>query len=92
MQLDGRATESLLSSQTAASTTPTPPMKLLHKDARGWVNAPSTGAEAVFTCPTSGIADLLAAYVEEGRHQRLNDFEDHLENISLDWLNADLLA
>lgn len=85
--LDGKALEGLAKGSGTA-----PPVKLLHKDAtRGWIHAPTTGAEATFTCPTAGVADLLAAYVAEGRHRRLRDFEDHLEAVEADWLNAGLL-
>lgn len=85
--LDGKAVEGLVNGSGTA-----PPVKLLHKDAgRGWIHAPTTGAEASFTCPAAGVADLLAAYVAEGRHHRLADFEDHLEAVEADWLNAGLL-
>ena len=85
--MDSKAVDALLKDNSSS-----PPLKLLHRDAtRGWIHAPSTGAEAAFTCPTGGVADLLAAYVEEGRHRKIIDFEDHLDNISRDWLNKGLL-
>ena len=85
--------ENLVSVSVAGAPAPLPPVKLLHKDAsRGWIHAPTTGAEAAFTCPTGGIADLLTEYVAEGRHRKVADFEEHMEQLSLDWLNKDLLA
>jgi hypothetical protein len=85
--MDAKGLENLLTDSSSSS-----PLKLLHKDAsRGWLHAPTTGSEAAFTCPTGGVADLITVYLEEGRHRKLNDFEDHLENIKLDWLNKGLL-
>jgi hypothetical protein len=85
--MDGKAVEAMLN-----DTSSSPPLKLLHKDgSRGWIHAPTTGSEATFTFPRGGVADLLVAYVEEGRHRKLVDFEDHLDNITLDWLNKGLL-
>jgi|688.fasta_scaffold2583115_1 hypothetical protein len=85
--MDAKAVENLLK-----DTSSSPPLKLLHKDGtRGWIHAPTTGAEAAFSCPTGGVADLLTAYVEEGRQRKIVDFEDHLDDISLDWLNKGLL-
>jgi len=74
-------------------STQAPPVRLLHKDAsRGWIHAPTTGPEAAFQCPVAGMADLLSGYVAEGRHQRLADFEDHLDDLKKDWMNPDLLS
>jgi len=87
-QLDGKAFKSLADGIEQAN-----PLRLMHKhSSRGWISAPSTGPEASFQCPSAGIADLLADFVTEGRHQQLVDYEDHLENITLDWFNSDLLA
>jgi hypothetical protein len=34
---------------------------------------------------------MLPQYAGEGRHLALCDFEEHLDDISLDWLNSGLL-
>ena len=64
-------------------------MQLLGKDARGWVTAAAAGPAARFACPP--VTATLAQYVQEGRHWRLSDFEDHLEDLQgADWLNPGL--
>ena len=89
-QLDGKALKALVEDSGPGQG---PPLRLMHKGgARGWIHAPATGPEATFQCPAAGIADLMAGYVAEGRHQRLADFEDHMEDLSLDWFNPDLVA
>ena len=37
------------------------------------------------------LADKLPQYVRSGLTDMIVDFEEHLENISKDWLNKDLL-
>ena len=41
-------------------------------------------------CPTA-LPPMLPQYAGEGRHLALCDFEEHLDDISLDWLNPGLL-
>eukprot|EP00887_Chlorella_sp_A99_P005971 scaffold27.g5971.t1 len=68
-----------------------PVMRLFHRDGgRGWARA-HAGGELLLACPSSGLAELLGQLMSEGRHRRLADFEDHLGDIRLDWLNAGLL-
>lgn len=86
-QLDGPALKALIDGSGSR-----PPVQLLHKDSRGWVGAAAAGPGARLSCPVAGLTGLLAAYVEEGRHRRVADFEDHLEDLSADWLNPELLA
>jgi hypothetical protein len=84
LQLDGPALRAAL---TGGGTQP--PVQLLGKDARGWVTAAAAGPGARFTCPA--VTATLAQYVQEGRHWRLSDFEDHLEDLQgADWLNPGL--
>lgn len=88
MQLDGRALRDLISDRGSTL----PPVRLLHKDnARGWINAPTTGNEASFKCPSEGVAGLMSSLVKQGKHHKLVDFEDHLDDITLDWLNKEIL-
>ena len=88
MQLDSKVLKDLISDRGSTLA----PLKLLHKDSsRGWINAPTTGSEALFKWPTDGIASLLSALVKDGKHHEIVDFEDHLDDIRLDWLNADIL-
>eukprot|EP00890_Picochlorum_soloecismus_P001794 jgi/Picsp_1/2615/NSC_00845-R1_protein len=42
-------------------------------------------------CPTEGMAERLEEYVREGRHTRIVDFEDHVDDISKNWLNSDII-
>lgn len=42
-------------------------------------------------CPTEGMAERLAGYVQEGRHTRIVDFEDHVDDISKKWLDSDVI-
>jgi hypothetical protein len=35
---------------------------------------------------------VLEAFLKEGRQRRLADFDDHLEDVRLDWTNAQLFA
>jgi ER membrane protein complex subunit 8/9 len=84
--LDGKALRSMIE-DTGGNASTAMPMKLLVRDAtKGWVTA-----GASLQCPVAGVVDLLSAYVDEGRHRRLVDFEDYLEDVSGDWLNASLL-
>mmetsp|Transcript_34962 Transcript_34962/g.89442 ORF Transcript_34962/g.89442 Transcript_34962/m.89442 type:complete len:199 (+) Transcript_34962:70-666(+) len=40
----------------------------------------------------AGVADILADYLRDGRQATLADFEDHLEDVTKDWMNPTLLA
>ena len=33
------------------------------------------------------VASLVDAYVSEGRHRKIADFDDHLEDVTADWRN-----
>lgn len=57
------------------------------KDSRkGW----SDLAPNAFTCSLAGVVNVLTEYVSEGRHHKLMDFEDYLEDVTADWMNTDI--
>lgn len=39
-----------------------------------------------------GAPKILAEYIRESRHQRLADFLDHVQDITCDWLNPDIMS
>lgn len=66
-----------------------PLLQLYARDGRGW----SRAAGGSLSCPSAGITELIGELAAEGRHRRLADFEEHLEQPALDWLkNPGLLA
>jgi hypothetical protein len=87
MQLDSQALRALIGGKGQA-----PLVQLFFKDAlRGWTSS-SSKSDVIVRLPTGGVTDLLSAYISEGRHRRLVDFEDHFEDLSADWLNPDLVG
>jgi hypothetical protein len=95
LALDGAALRALVDAVGDGGGAP-PPLRLLVRERRpagggGWAPPGPGAALEALECPTAGVADLLAAYVGEGRHRRLADFEDHLEDLAADWLNPGLL-
>ncbi len=93
LALDGAALRALVDAAGDGGGAP-PPLRLLVRERPGggaW-GPPGPGAAlGALECPVAGVADLLAEYVGEGRHRRLADFEDHLEDLTADWLNPGLL-
>ncbi|KAK9841747.1 hypothetical protein WJX81_000331 [Elliptochloris bilobata] len=63
--------------------------------ARGWSRAGGgsgggSGSSARLQA-AAGAAPLFMGMHGEGRHTRLHDFDDHLNDLSIDWINADLV-
>lgn len=89
LQLDALALKNILSVADNS-----PPLKLYWKDGvRGWNVAQKSSSSVELQCGTgSAIAGLIKQYMEEGRQQKLVDFEYHLEDLSADWLNPSLLV
>lgn len=63
---------------------------------RGWAAAGGGssgggGSRGSLSCPTGGVRGLVEEYTKEGRHRRLADFEDHLEDITRCALGAKCL-
>jgi Uncharacterised protein family (UPF0172) len=50
---------------------------------RGWARADrhADGRPAALEYSGSGLTDVYTCYLSEGRHRRLSDFDDHLDNI-----------
>lgn len=87
LTLDGNALKRMLEGPDDGAGPPL--FRHFAKDsAKGWTSSASTKLE----CPSAGLADLLSRYVAEGRHRKLADFEDYLEDVEADWLNADITA
>ena len=95
--LDATALQALLQREAGAGAgapaagEPAAPLVQLSARAAGsgqWGRVPA----AAVACPSAGVGALVSGYLAEGRHQRLVDFEDHLEDISRDWLNPSLLG
>lgn len=54
---------------------------------RGW------GKDGAFILKApAGLGALVASYVQEGRHNKLADFDDHLDDVTRDWTNKGLLS
>ncbi|KAL4445001.1 hypothetical protein ABPG77_004051 [Micractinium sp. CCAP 211/92] len=90
--LDGAALEAALkASQASGAESGQSVFHLYSKDgARGWVKAASSKGGAI-RCPSGDVAAQLAQYTGQGLHQQVADFEEHLEDLGQDWLNAGLL-
>ena len=56
-------------------------LQLFTPDVRGWARA-QKDSNAVLNCPSGGLAKLFLQYHSEGRHRRLSDFDDHLNDPS----------
>lgn len=69
-----------------------PVVQLYTRDAsKVWRQAGSSGSlgvDLVFKEPTANT--VLWDYITEGREQDVVDFDDHLDDISKDWLNSNL--
>lgn len=96
--LDGPALQAELAQQTAAEgqaggsgSGEQPVVQLFAKDGGRWAKV-AAGGSSSFRCPTSGVVARFAQLLGEGRHQQVRDFEEHLEDIAVDWLNPTLLV
>lgn len=88
MQLDNAGLAQLLRDEDGKAAAPAL-FKLHTSDGRGgW--ALENGAEAL-KLHAAGLVPQLEQYTAEGRHRKLADFEDHLDDVSLDWLNLTLI-
>lgn len=68
-------------------------LQLYVRDAssRVWKQAGQTGmTSAELTLKEASANNLLEAYMAEGRHQRIVDFDEHLDDITKDWMNRAL--
>lgn len=82
-QLDGEKFKSIVA---GASKDDDLPLVLYTKSgSKGWSRTPG------LNCPSEGLAERLAEYVQEERHMRIVDFEEHVDDISKNWLDSDVL-
>lgn len=66
-----------------------PVFQLYSSDGRsGWLLSTETDPLKLHS---AGLVSQLEQYTAEGRHRKLVDFEDHMDDISLDWLNLELV-
>lgn len=87
LQLDPEGLRQLLQSSGGESPSDARPLFTLHiKDGRNWVEYGGR-----LKVHTAGIPSALEQLSAEGKHRQLADFEDHMEDVSLDWLNAGLI-
>ncbi|KFM28850.1 ER membrane protein complex subunit 8/9-like protein [Auxenochlorella protothecoides] len=85
--LDPEGLRQLLQSSGGESPSDARPLFTLHiKDGRNWVEYGGR-----LKVHTAGIPSALEQLSAEGKHRQLADFEDHMEDVSLDWLNAGLI-
>lgn len=78
-QLDSAALQRCLEGREEAP----PVLGLFVKDGpRGWVSGSAASKKAQLACPTGGLRGLVVQYTNEGRHRKLADFEDHLDDIA----------
>ncbi len=88
LQLDAKALQHMLEGRGSK-----PLVSLFFKDGpRQWARAAiakgedsaavSAAPRNSFICPLAGVEGLIQQYTQEGRHYKLVDFEDHLEDIT----------
>eukprot|EP00250_Pteridium_aquilinum_P000937 c11121_g1_i1 orf=141-758(+) len=66
-----------------------PAMQMYLRDAsRVWKQAGGTNGELLLKDASAN--NLLEAYMAEGRHQSIVDFDEHLDDITKDWMNRAL--
>lgn len=59
---------------------------------RSWAAARAEGGQGRVQHAAGDVAQLYVRYISEGRHRRLADFDEHLEDLSRDWTNRLLAA
>mmetsp|Transcript_45523 Transcript_45523/g.75902 ORF Transcript_45523/g.75902 Transcript_45523/m.75902 type:complete len:203 (-) Transcript_45523:283-891(-) len=69
-------------------TTPTIAVKLFTRAGPKWRSAES-GDELKLSAPST--LSILADYLGENRHKRICDFGEHLEDLTRDWLNPNIM-
>ncbi|EIE26459.1 chlorophyll antenna size regulatory protein [Coccomyxa subellipsoidea C-169] len=62
-------------------------LQLWVKDGRGWVRSAANRLKA----DSGGLADLYMEMLLQGKHSQISDFDDHLNDLTKDWTNKDLL-
>ncbi|MCO5573198.1 hypothetical protein L7F22_026965 [Adiantum nelumboides] len=68
-----------------------PAMQLYLRDAnRVWKQGGQSGTVAELVSQETSANKLLKAYMEEGRHESVVDFDEHLDDITKDWMNQAL--
>eukprot|EP00850_Spirogloea_muscicola_P017420 SM000149S01355 [mRNA] locus=s149:290345:291991:- [translate_table: standard] len=88
LQLDNKALAKALQEEGGAGA---PVVQLFLKESgRGWRPAATKDAQLQLQSPDSG-GELLG-YVKEERYHRVLDFDDHLDDVTNDWLNPLLFA
>lgn len=86
----------VLQKAVAGKGSTTPAVQLFTSDSlKGWRQANSSSSSNSGGGPSLSLREataghLLLEYINEKRHQDLADFDDHLNDVSLDWLNAEL--
>lgn len=66
-----------------------PVVQMYTRDAsRSWRQAGSDGSQLILKEPSANL--VLSDYVSTEKWQQIVDFDDHLDDISQDWLNLDL--
>lgn len=82
-QLDGEKFKSIVAGTSKDDDLP---LVLYTKSgSKGWSRTSG------LNCPSEGLAERLAEYVQEERHMRIVDFEEHVDDISKNWLDSDVL-
>ncbi|KAL6538493.1 hypothetical protein OROGR_012481 [Orobanche gracilis] len=66
-----------------------PVMQLYTKDASGWKLCGSKGSNQL-TLKEPSANTMLSDYISSGKWKDIIDFDDHLDDISKDWLNSEL--
>jgi hypothetical protein len=54
--------------------------------------AAQDGPRHAFTLADASSPALSLSHMRDGRHRHLGDFDDHLEDISVRWLEHDVLT
>lgn len=60
-----------------------------HDSMKGWRFRKEEGVSSL---ENPNAESLLKEFLKEGRQNNVFDFEDHLEDVSRDWLNAAIFA
>ena len=77
-----------LAALAKSATTKTPVVQLYVRDGSSWRLAGPGGADLRLKELTAN--SILSDYIKEERERRVVDFDDHLDDVSKDWLNPTL--
>lgn len=86
----------LLQNAVVGKGSATPAVQLFTSDAlKGWRPASSSSGAGAGSGPSLSLREataghLLVEYVSERRHHEVVDFDDHFNDVSQDWVNAEL--